>query len=61
VSELAGSHSATEAYALYNLALARFGVGRCDGVADLLAQSEAIQGHRSEIDSLRRQVAARCD
>jgi eukaryotic-like serine/threonine-protein kinase len=60
VSQLNGSSSITEAYASYNLALARFSLGRCDGVADLLGRSEAVQGHRKEIDKLRRQVERRC-
>jgi predicted Ser/Thr protein kinase len=61
VSQLSGSGSITEAYASYNLAVARFAVGRCDGVADLLARSEAVQGKRKEIDRLRKQVERRCD
>ena len=36
--------------------LARFAVGRCDGVAELLDRSEEIQGKRKEIDRLRKQV-----
>jgi serine/threonine-protein kinase len=60
VSQLSGSSSITEAYASYNLALARFSLGRCDGVADLLDRSEAVQGRRKEIDKLRRQVERRC-
>jgi eukaryotic-like serine/threonine-protein kinase len=60
VSGLAGSGSITEAYASYNLAWARFALGRCDGVSDLLDRSQAIQGHRKEIDQLRKQVDKRC-
>jgi tRNA A-37 threonylcarbamoyl transferase component Bud32 len=61
VSQLSGSSSIMEAYASYNLALARFSLGRCDGVADLLARSEAVQGKRKEIGKLRGQVERRCD
>jgi hypothetical protein len=60
VAALTGSGSTTEAYALYNLAWARFAVGRCDGVADLLDRSEEIQGKRKEIDRLRKQVEKTC-
>ena len=61
VSILAGSATTAEAYASYNLAVARFGVGRCDGVLALLDRSQAVQGERREIDRLRRQVERRCD
>ena len=60
VSRLQGSSSLAEAYASYNLAVARFGVGRCDGVVALLDRSEHVQGHRKEIDRLRKQVDRRC-
>jgi hypothetical protein len=60
VSALAGSGSTAEAYASYNLAWARFALGRCDGVAGLLERSEAIQGKRKEIDRLRKQVDHAC-
>ena len=52
VAALQGSGSLTEAYALYNLALARFSTGNCDGVTELLDSSESIQGDRSEIKRL---------
>ena len=61
VSLLRGSSSLAEAYASYNLALARFGVGRCDGVAALLDRSEEVQGQRKEIDRLRKDVERSCD
>jgi hypothetical protein len=35
-------------------------VGRCDGVTALFDRSERIQGHRKEIDELRRRWEARC-
>jgi hypothetical protein len=60
VAALQGSSSITEAYASYNLAVARFANGNCDGVADLLDRSEEIQGRRKEIDRLRKQVEKRC-
>jgi hypothetical protein len=60
VAKLQGASSITEAYASYNLAVARFATGRCDGVADLLDRSEEIQGKRKEIDRLRKQVERRC-
>jgi len=60
VSSLAGSGSLAEAYASYNLAYTRFALGRCDGVLALLDRSQAIQGHRKEIDRLRRQAGKQC-
>ena len=60
VLALKGSNTLDEAYADYNLAYSRFALGRCDGVMGLLARSERIQGHRAEIDQLRRQWEARC-
>ena len=60
VSRLQGSGSLSEAYASYNLAFTRFALGSCDGVLALLDRSQAVQGHRSEIDALRRRAQARC-
>jgi hypothetical protein len=60
VAKLQGTSSITEAYASYNLAVARFANGSCDGVAELLDRSQEIQGKRKEIDRLRRQVEKRC-
>ncbi len=60
VNAVQGSGTILEAYASYNLAWARFAVGRCDGVLALLDRSQAIHGHRSEIDRLRAQVEERC-
>jgi eukaryotic-like serine/threonine-protein kinase len=60
VQKLQGTRSLDEAYADYNLAYTRFQLGSCDGVLDLLDNSESIQGQRSEIDRLRRQAEERC-
>ena len=60
VAALQGSGSLTEAYALYNLALARFSTGDCTGVKDMLDSSRKIQGDRSEIKDLRHQVDKGC-
>lgn len=61
VAALHGSSTLAEAYASYNLAVARFGVGRCDGVGELLDRSQEVQGERKEIDRLRRKVEHRCE
>ncbi len=60
VSRLAGSGSLAEAYASYNLAFTRFALGSCDGVLELLDRSEEVQGDRSEIKRLRRDVERQC-
>jgi serine/threonine protein kinase len=60
VQKLNGTHSFDEAYAKYNLAYTRYHLGNCDGVLQLLEESESIQGHRSEIDRLRRQAEKSC-
>ena len=60
VQELAGSGSLGEAYASYNLAFTRFALGSCDGVLELLDRSEQVQGRRTEIDRLRRDVERQC-
>jgi len=51
----------TEAYASYNLAFTRLSLGRCDGVLELLARSEELQGERREISRLRREAERACD
>jgi eukaryotic-like serine/threonine-protein kinase len=62
VLALSGTGLIEEAYASYNLAFARFAAdpNRCDGVIGLLDRSERIQGHRKEIDQLRREWEERC-
>ena len=56
VQKLSGTNSLPEAYAKYNLAYTRYHLGNCSGVLSLLDSSEAIQGHRAEIDRLRAQA-----
>ena len=60
VQRLHGSGSIVDAYALYNLAYARFALGRCDGVLAMLERSQKRQGHRNEIDHLRSRALERC-
>jgi serine/threonine protein kinase len=60
VSKLQGTGLPDEAYADYNLAATRLQLGRCDGVVDLLKNSERIQGHRKEIDAARKQAKQQC-
>jgi hypothetical protein len=60
VRKLQGTGSTTEAYADYNLAYTRLALGSCTGVLVLLDNSEQIQGHRPEIDRLRREAQRAC-
>ncbi|HET7128978.1 MAG TPA: serine/threonine-protein kinase [Gaiellaceae bacterium] len=60
VERLQGSGSLDEAYADYNLAYTRLALGNCDGVLDLLDNSQRIQGHRKEIDRLRHDAQKSC-
>lgn len=60
VQRLEGSRRLDEAYAKYNLAYTRYQLGNCDGVLQLLDESEAIQGHRKEIDQLRKRAEKTC-
>jgi eukaryotic-like serine/threonine-protein kinase len=60
VQKLSGTGSIGEAYADYNLAYTRYALGQCTGVLALLDQSQAIQGHRTEIEALRRDARKAC-
>ena len=60
VQQLNGTGSLGEAYADYNLAYTQFALGRCAGVIPLLDRSQAIQGHRKEIDALRHDAGKSC-
>ncbi|MDQ4030353.1 MAG: protein kinase [Actinomycetota bacterium] len=60
VQALTGSGELAEAYAAYNLAFTRLQLGRCDGVPELLDRSQAIQGHRGDINKARRQYEKQC-
>jgi serine/threonine-protein kinase len=60
VEKLQGTGSLDEAYADYNLAATRYALGSCDGVLDLLAASQRIQGHRKEIDHLAHDAHKAC-
>src|SRR5919108_3905562 len=60
LSKLQGTGTLDEAYTDYNLASTRLHLGSCDGVVDLLKNSERIQGHRTEIDDARKQAKAQC-
>jgi hypothetical protein len=61
VQKLNGTGSTSEAYADYNLAYTRRALGQCTDVLALLDRSQAIQGHRKEIDRLRKDARKRCD
>ena len=60
VQQLQGSNSTAEAYADYNLAYTRYALGDCTDVLTLLDRSEAIQGSRGEITSLRARARKSC-
>jgi tetratricopeptide (TPR) repeat protein len=60
VQKLDGTGVIDEAYAKYNLAYTRFALGDCTDVAALLDQAQAIEGHRVEIDHLRKRAEKRC-
>jgi len=60
VSKLQGTGSTDEAYADFNLASTLLHLNQCDGVKDLLKNSERIQGHRDEIDAARAQEKSQC-
>jgi serine/threonine-protein kinase len=60
VAGSSGSGELVEAYASYNLAFTRRALGRCDGILELLARSEEIQGTRGEIQRLRNETERSC-
>jgi serine/threonine-protein kinase len=60
VRKLTGTGTLGEAYADYNLAYTRYELGQCSGVLPLLDHSQAIQGHRTEIDALRHDARKAC-
>ncbi len=60
LAQLQNTGETYEAYASFNTAYARFALGRCDGVLALLDRSQQVQGHRSEIDKLRKQAEKTC-
>jgi serine/threonine-protein kinase len=60
VQKLAGTGSTSEAYADYNLAYTRRALGQCTDVLALLDRSQAIQGDRKEIHSLRKDARKQC-
>ncbi len=60
VAQSSGTGELVEAYATYNLAFTRRALGQCEGVLDLLARSEEIQGRRGEIQRLRRETEREC-
>ena len=60
VERLQGTGSLDEAYASYNLAYTRRALGQCTDVLTLLDNSQRIQGHRFEIDRLRRDAQRAC-
>ena len=60
VQKLNGTGSTSEAYADYNLAYTRRALGQCTDVLTLLDRSQAIQGHREEINRLRKDARKTC-
>jgi len=60
VRQLSGTSTLDEAYADYNLAYTQYELGQCPNVLSLLDHSQAIQGHRTEIDALRRDAQKAC-
>jgi hypothetical protein len=60
VQKLDGTGSLDEAYAKYNLAYTRFGLGDCTDVLALLDQAQSIEGKKSAIDDLRHRAKKDC-
>jgi len=55
LAALAGSGQLYEAYAEYDLGSALAALGRCDEALEHLDRSQEIQGHRKEIDKVRKE------
>jgi eukaryotic-like serine/threonine-protein kinase len=60
VQKLNGTGQIDEAYADFNLAYTRYQLGDCTDVLALLDRSQSIQGHRSEINHLRKDARKTC-
>jgi hypothetical protein len=60
VAQSAGTGELVEAYAAYNLAFTRRALGQCEGILELLARSEEVQGNRGEIERLRNETQREC-
>jgi Tfp pilus assembly protein PilF len=60
VQKLDGTGVVDEAYAKYNLAYTRFALGDCSDVKELLHDAQRIEGHRVEIDRLRKRAEKGC-
>jgi hypothetical protein len=60
VQKLTGTGSLDEAYADYNLAYSTLATGQCTNVLSLLDRSQAIQGHRPQIEHLRHEARKSC-
>jgi serine/threonine protein kinase len=61
VAALNGSGETYEAYAEYDLGSALAGLGRCDEALEHLDRSQEIQGHRKEIDRVRKECKKKHD
>jgi serine/threonine-protein kinase len=57
---LNSSGGLSEAYNDYNLAYTRLQLGNCDGVVELLHESQSLQHHRTEIDRALTQASRQC-
>jgi serine/threonine-protein kinase len=60
VPKLQGTNTLDEAYTDYNLAYTRMALGQCTDVLALLDRSQQIQGHRPEIEQLRKDAKKQC-
>jgi len=61
VAALSGTGELYEAYAEYDLGAALAGLGRCDEALEHLDRSQEIQGHRKEIDRVRKECKKKHD